>query len=334
MGKVFIIAEAGVNHNGSLSIAKCMVDAAARAGADAVKFQTFKADSLVTATAPKAQYQKKTSPETETQFEMIKKLELDEAAHYEIKERCLKRNIMFMSSPFDIEGIRLLKKIGVPAYKIPSGEITNLPYLRAIGGLRKKIILSTGMSTIAEIRRALLILTQAGTKPGAITLLHCTSEYPAPAGGVNLKFMQTLKKTFRVNVGYSDHTEGIEIALAAVAMGAAVIEKHFTLDKTMPGPDHKASIGPDELYSMVKAIRNIETATGDGIKVVSGTELKNRAVVRKSIVAARDIAKGDRFSDGNLTVKRPGSGISPMFWDSVTGKKAHKNFKKDEMICV
>ena len=334
MSNVFVIAEAGVNHNGSLSIAKCMVDAAARAGADAVKFQTFKAGSLVIKNAPKAEYQQKTSRAAETQFEMIRKLELNEAAHYALKEHCLKKNILFMSSPFDIDGIRLLQKIGVPAYKIPSGEITNLPYLRALGGLRKKIILSTGMSTMPEIRKALSILTGAGTKPDSITLLHCTSEYPAPASEANLKAMHTLKKAFRVNVGYSDHTEGIEVALAAAALGATVIEKHFTLDTTMPGPDHKASIGPAELCSMVKAIRNIEAALGDGIKRVSGSELKNRAIVRKSIVAARDIEKGERLSEQNLAVKRPGSGISPMFWDSAIGKKASKNFKKDEMISL
>ena len=331
--KTFIIAEAGVNHNGSPKLAKKMIDAAIDAHADAVKFQTFTANKIMCRSAQKADYQKQTSDKNESQYEMIKKLELDAVAHRELIAYCRQKNIQFLSTPFDLESINLLHDLGMKTFKIPSGEITNLPYLRKIGVLKKEIILSTGMADLGEIEDALDVLTGAGTKLKDITVLHCNTEYPTPFEDVNLKAMLTIKAAFPgVNIGYSDHTLGIEIPIAAVAMGATIIEKHFTLDKNLPGPDHKASLEPNELKAMVCAIRNIEKALGNGIKKPSPSELKNKPIVRKSIVAARDIRKGKPFTEKNLTAKRPGTGISPMRWDEVIGQNASRDYKQDDLI--
>lgn len=330
MKKVFIIAEAGVNHNGSIELAKKLIDKAAEAGADAVKFQSFKAESLVTKTAKKAKYQETATGTAENQFQMIKKLELDYEKHGELMNYCQEKGIMFLSSPFDLESIDLLHKLELEIFKIPSGEITNLPYLRKIGKLKKKVILSTGMSTLGDIEQAFEILRENGTDD--ITVLHCNTEYPTPMKDVNLNAMNTIRDAFKVEVGYSDHTLGIEIPIAAVALGATVIEKHFTLDKTMEGPDHRASLEPDELRAMVKAIRNIEIALGDGLKKLTESESKNKDIARKSIVASQNIKKGEIFTEENLTVKRPGDGISPMNWDQVLGKIAKQDFKEDEKI--
>ena len=333
MKKTFIIAEAGVNHNGSLELAQKMIDAAVDAGADAVKFQTFKAEKLVSKYAPKAEYQKKRTTADESQLEMIKKLELNAAAHQTLIDYCKKKNIRFLSSPFDFESIDLLNELGLNLFKIPSGEITNLPYLRKIGALKKEIILSSGMADLGEIKDALAVLIGAGTKLKDITVLHCNTEYPTPIEDANLKAMLTIKAAFPgVNIGYSDHTLGIEIPVAAVAMGATIIEKHFTLDKNMEGPDHKASLEPNELKAMVRAIRNVEKALGSGIKIPSHSELKNKPIVRKSLVAAKPILKGEVFTQENLTVKRPGTGISPMRWDEIIGQKASKDYQQDELI--
>lgn len=329
---VFIIAEAGVNHNGSLEIAEKLIDAAKQAGADAVKFQTFKADNLVSKKAEKAAYQKQTTDSSELQHAMIKKLELDEEAHRRLIAYCQKQDILFLSTPFDHESIDLLDRLGMEIFKIPSGEITNLPYLRHIGSLQKQVILSTGMSNLTEINDALHILTTAGTPKDNIVVLHATTEYPCPMDEVNLNSMKTIISTFGVKVGYSDHTNGIEIPIAAVAMGAAIIEKHFTLDKNMEGPDHQASLEPPELISMVKAIRNIEKALGDGVKKASPSELKNLSVVRKSIVASQPIRKGEYLTAANITVKRPGTGISPMRYDELLGTLAQKDYETDECI--
>jgi len=329
---IFIIAEAGVNHNGSLEIAKALIDVAAQLGADAVKFQTFKADKLVSKTAQKASYQKQTTDADESQYAMIKKLELDERAHHELIEYCAQKNILFLSTPFDHESIDLLADLGMEIFKIPSGEITNLPYLRHIGSLQKEVILSTGMATLDEIDAALHVLSAAGTAKEHITVLHATTEYPCPIEEVNLRAMQTIRDTFDIRVGYSDHTRGIEIPIAAAAMGASVIEKHFTLDREMEGPDHKASLEPDELIAMVRSIRNIEKALGDGIKRPSPSELKNIPIARKSIVASRAIAEGERLSEENITIKRPGNGISPMRYDEIIGTVASKNYDEDEAI--
>ncbi len=334
MHKVFIIAEAGVNHNGSLKTAKKMVDAAVSAGADAVKFQTFNAESLVSIYAPKAGYQKITTDRDESQLEMLRKLELDIDAHKELLCYCRKKKIIFISSPFDMKSIGLLAHLGLKIFKIPSGEITNLPYLRKIGSLRKKLIVSTGMSTLDEVEDSLDVLVKSGTRRQDITVLHCNTEYPAPFKDVNLSAMLTIKNKLGVDVGYSDHTQGIEISVAAAALGAAVIEKHFTLAKNMPGPDHKASLDPVELKMMVSAIRNVEAALGSGIKMPSGSERKNISIVRKSIVAARAIKKGEALNSENIAAKRPGSGISPMKWDEVLGKKAKRDFKADEPIRI
>lgn len=330
--KTFIIAEAGVNHNGSIDLAKQMIDVALEAGADAVKFQTFKTENLVSKNAPKADYQKVSTLSSESQFEMIKKLELNVNAHKILFAYCLEKNIQFLSSPFDLDSIDLLNKLGMEIFKIPSGEITNLPYLRKIGGLRKKVILSTGMADLDEIEDALDVLINAGTKIKNITLLHCNSEYPTPIEDVNLQAMLTIAQVFGVSSGYSDHTLGIEVPVAAVALGASVIEKHFTLDKNMEGPDHKASLEPDELKAMVHAIRNIENALGSGIKKASPSELKNKPIVRKSIVAACDIQKGEIFTKKNIIVKRPGTGISPMRWDEIVGKTSTKDYREDDLI--
>ncbi|WP_187647909.1 N-acetylneuraminate synthase [Nitrosophilus labii] len=329
---VFIIAEAGVNHNGNLELAKKLVDKAKEAGVDAVKFQTFKAKNLVSKNAQKADYQKKTTNKDESQLEMIKKLELSFDEFAELKKYCDEKGITFLSTPFDLESIEFLNDLGLEIFKIPSGEITNLPYLRAIGRLNKKVILSTGMADLGEIEDALDVLIDAGTKKDNITILHANTEYPTPIEDVNLKAMQTIACAFDVKVGYSDHTLGIEVPIAAVAMGGEVIEKHFTLDKNLPGPDHKASLEPDELKAMVAAIRNIEKALGNSIKKPSKSESKNKEIARKSIVARRNIKKGEIFSEENLTVKRPGSGISPMRWNEIIGKVAQRDYDKDDLI--
>ncbi|MFH1282266.1 MAG: N-acetylneuraminate synthase [bacterium] len=331
---VFIIAEAGVNHNGSLKTAKKLVDAAKSANADAVKFQTFKANLIASPYAQKALYQMKNTADRESQYEMLKGLELSVSDYAELNWYCKEKKIKFLSSPFDLESIDLLHDLGLKIFKIPSGEITNLPYLREIGSFKNKIIMSTGMAEIGEIRDAIKILTKSGTSKKDIVLLHCNTEYPTPMKDVNLNALRTLKNTFKMDIGYSDHTLGIEIAVAAVAMGARVIEKHITLDKNMPGPDHSSSLEPREFMMMVESIRNIERALGDGIKRPSASEMKNISIVRKSIIAAKNIKKGERFSAGNLCVKRPGKGISPMSWDTVIGKRAKRNFKKDDLINI
>lgn len=328
--KTFIIAEAGVNHNGSFELAKQLVDKAVWAGADCIKFQTFNSKNLVSKNAQKAEYQKKTTDSSESQLEMLKKLELSKEEFIELRDYCIQKGIMFLSTPFDLESIDFLASIGVKTWKIPSGEITNYPFLRAIGKRKESVIMSTGMCTLDEVRDAIKVLKDFGTTD--ITLLHCTTEYPAPYDSVNLKAMLTLQKEFGYKVGYSDHTNGIEIPVAAVAMGASVIEKHFTLDKTMEGPDHKASLEPDELKQMVQSIRNVEVALGNGIKQPSEAEKKNIAIARKSIVAACDIKKGEMFTEKNLTAKRPGNGVSPMKWNTVLGKNAVHDFAEDEII--
>jgi len=331
--KTFIIAEAGVNHNGSLDMALEMVDAAVAAGADAIKVQTFKAEQIITASAPKAGYQKRTTGSDESQLEMIRKLELNEAAHQKLFEYCKNKGILFLSSPFDLESIDLLNRLGMQTFKIPSGEITNLPYLRKLGVLKKKLIMSTGMADLGEIEDALVVLMKAGTTLEDITVLQCNTEYPTPFEDVNLKAMVTIKAAFPgIQVGYSDHSPGIEVPIAAVAVGARVIEKHFTLNRNMDGPDHRASLEPKELKSMVVAIRNIERAMGNGIKKPSSSELKNRPIARKSIVAARNIVRGKVLTEENLTVKRPGTGISPMLWDEIIGRTAARNYNTDEAI--
>ena len=330
--KTFIIAEAGVNHNGSLELAKKLVDVAAEAGADAVKFQTFKAEAVVSHFAPKAEYQKQSTDANESQLEMIKKLELSYEDFEELFRYCKNRGIIFMSTPFDIESAGFLKDLGVEIFKIPSGEITNYLLLKEIGSYGKEVILSTGMADLGEIEDALEVLTTAGTPKEKITVLHCNTEYPTPYEDVNLRAMLTIKEAFKVKVGYSDHTLGIEIPVAAVALGACVIEKHFTLDKNLPGPDHRASLEPEELKAMVRAIRNVEKALGSGIKKPSPSELKDLPIARKSIVARRAIKKGEIFTEENLTVKRPGTGISPMRWNEVLGRKAPRDSKQDEMI--
>jgi len=332
MKKVFIIAEAGVNHNGSIELAKKLIDVASESGADAVKFQTFKAEKLVSKNAQKADYQKQTTNKTESQFDMIKKLELDLETHKELISYCKTKNIMFLSTPFDHDSIELLSDLGLEIFKIPSGEITNLPYLRHIGKLNKKLILSTGMADIGEIEDALDVLIEAGTKKENITVLHANTMYPTPMEDVNLKAMVTIGNSFDIAFGYSDHTLGIEVDIAAVAMGACCIEKHFTLDCTMEGPDHKASLEPDELKAMVKAIRNIELALGSSVKKPSKSEIPNMQIARKSIVAKLDIKKGDKLSDENITIKRPGNGINPMRWDEIVGTIATKDYTEDELI--
>jgi N,N'-diacetyllegionaminate synthase len=330
--KVFIIAEAGVNHNGSIELAKKMVDAAKESCVDAVKFQTFKAERVVSKKAEKAQYQKDATNESESQFEMLRKLELDVKAHKELIAYCEKKSIMFLSTPFDHDSIDLLHDLGLEIFKIPSGEITNLPYLRHIGSLGKKVVLSTGMSNLKEVGDALNILINAGTSKDNITVLHANTMYPTPIEDVNLNAMSTIQKEFGVSIGYSDHTLGIEVDIAAVAMGASVIEKHFTLNKKMDGPDHKASLEPNELKSMVLAIRNIEKALGSFEKKPSPSESINIDIARKSIVSKQDIKKGEALSEENITTKRPGNGISPMEWDSVIGKNANKDYQMDDLI--
>ena len=330
--RTLIIAEAGVNHNGDLNFAKQLIDAAADAGADLVKFQTFKADHLATSNAKKADYQNQTTDSTESQNAMLRRLELTESMHHELIAHCAACNIGFFSTGFDIESVNLLVSIGQDCFKIPSGEINNLPYLRHIGQLDKTVILSTGMAMLGEIETAIEVLEQAGTPRAKLTVLHCTTEYPTPMAEVNLRALQSIHAAFGLAVGYSDHTQGIEVAIAAVAMGATVIEKHFTLDRNLPGPDHHASLEPAELKAMVTAIRNIEVALGDGIKRITPSEARNIPIVRKSLVASQAIKVGEVFTAKNIANKRPGTGISPMRWDEVLGKTAQRDFLADELI--
>ncbi|MBK5941190.1 N-acetylneuraminate synthase [Halochromatium roseum] len=331
---VLIIAEAGVNHNGDLDLAKRLIDVAAEVGADLVKFQTFSAERLATQSAPKADYQTRTTDQAQSQFDMLRQLELSAEMHQTLITHCHARGIGFFSTGFDIQSLDYLASLGAERFKIPSGEITNLPYLRHVGTFGKPIILSTGMSTLGEIEAALEALEAAGTPHTCVTVLHCNTEYPTPMADVNLRAMVTIGQAFGVAVGYSDHTPGIEVAIAAVALGASVIEKHLTLDRTLPGPDHKASLEPDEFAAMVRAIRNIEQALGDGIKRPSPSEAKNKPIARKSLVAARPICAGEPFTPENVTAKRPGTGLSPMRWDEVMGRMARRNFEADELIVL
>jgi len=354
-GKIFIIAEAGVNHNGSVDMAKKLVEVAAKAGADAVKFQTFKAEKIASIEARKAEYQEKTTDAAESHLDMLKRLELDKAAHRELFDYCVKKGIEFISTPFDLESVDLLVELGVTRLKIPSGEITNGPLLLKVASTGLPLIVSTGMAFFREIEAALGVLAfgmlGAEGEPSVsafeeayaseqgqtllserVVLLHCTTAYPAPLEDVNLRAMDALKIAFGVPVGYSDHTMGISVAVAAAARGAAVIEKHFTLDKNLPGPDHKASIEPHELVAMIRAVREVETALGSGRKVPVLSELKNRAVARKSLVAARPIKNGERFTEENLAVKRPGTGVSPMLYWAYLGRTANRDFSEDQVI--
>ena len=330
--RTLIIAEAGVNHNGDLELAKQLIDVAANDGADYAKFQTFSADRIVSRSALKAEYQQQTTDASETQYEMLKRLELSHEMHLELIKHCEKQSIKFLSTGFDIESVELLVGLGIDLIKIPSGEITNLPYLRFIGSLGLPVILSSGMSTMDEIGDALKILESAGLSRSKVTVLHCTTEYPTPMNEVNLRVINSIKKTFGVIVGYSDHTVGIEVSIAAVALGASVIEKHFTLDRSLPGPDHKASLEPNELIAMVKAIRNVEVSLGSEVKEPTTSEIRNIRVGRKSIVASQKIGKGEVFSSSNLVAKRPGDGISPMHWDLLVGQIASRDYLPDEMI--
>ncbi len=329
--KIIIIAEAGVNHNGEFQKAIELIDVASECGADYVKFQTFKANQLASEKAQLASYQKKNIRE-KSQVAMLKKLELKFEWHQKLIEHATKKTINFMSTSFDLESTNFLVKLGMEIFKIPSGEITNLPYLRLIGGLNKKVILSTGMAKLSEIEDALEVLINSGTAKEKITLLHCTTEYPAPMNEVNLNVINTLKKVFKVPVGYSDHTEGISVSIAAAALGAQVIEKHFTLDKNLQGPDHKASLEPDELMKMIKSIREIEMAMGSKIKFPTPSEQQNLIIARKSIIAKKNIKKGEKLTKENLDIKRPGNGISPMRIDNILGRKASRKFMKDELI--
>lgn len=330
--KTLIIAEAGVNHNGDMELAKQLVEAAANAGADLVKFQTFSAERLATASAPKAEYQNRTTKEEQSQFAMLQQLELTPQMHEQLIAHCAIQGIGFFSTGFDTQSVDYLASLGAERFKIPSGEITNLPYLRHLGGFGKPLILSTGMATLSEIEAALDALEIAGTARSSITVLHCNTEYPTPMQDVNLRAMTRIRDAFGVVVGYSDHTMGIEVSIAAVALGATVIEKHLTLDRNLPGPDHKASLEPDEFAAMVRAIRNIEQAIGDGIKRPSPSEAKNKPIARKSLVSAKPIKAGERFTRENLTCKRPGTGISPMRWDEVMGRTATRDYVADELI--
>lgn len=331
---VLIIAEAGVNHNGSIELAKILVDVAAQAGADYVKFQTFTASNQVIRLAEKADYQKINTKNSESQFEMLRRLELSLEDHRILIKHCISRNIGFLSTAFDLDSIDLLVGLGQRLFKIPSGEITNLPYLEKISQVAEKVIISTGMASMSEIGDAVTVFTSNGIDKSKISLLHCTTEYPAPMSEVNLRAMLSIHSQFGVEVGYSDHTAGIEIPIAAVSLGAKIIEKHFTLDRGMSGPDHACSLIPDELKAMVQSIRNVELALGDGEKKATMSELRNVNVVRKSIVASKKIMAGEIFTIENVTTKRPGIGISPMEWHSVIGKVATKNFDIDEMISL
>jgi N,N'-diacetyllegionaminate synthase len=330
--KTIVIAEAGINHNGDIEIAKKLIATAQNAGADYVKFQTYKSENLVSSSLGCALYQEKNAKANQTQYEMLKKLELSYGDFKELHCFCKETGIVFISTPFDLESIQFLNSLDMPFWKIPSGEITNLPYLEMIAKTGKPIIMSTGMAEINEIDVTLALLKKHSVSD--ISILHCTTEYPAPYKNVNLKFIDTLKRRYGLQVGYSDHTEGIEIPIAAVVMGATIIEKHFTLDKNMPGPDHKASIEPQELKQMIDSIRHVEQAVGDGIKVISETEKRNSCVARKCIVAASLIAKGELYSENNITTKRAGSGLSPMRWYDVIGKRADRDYRKDEPITL
>lgn len=330
--KVLIIAEAGVNHNGSIDLAYKLVDIAAEAEADVVKFQTGTAEKVISRFAEKAEYQKVTTDAAESQLDMVKKLELDSETHEKLISYCYDKHIEFLSTPFDLDSISMLDKLGLDTLKIPSGEITNLPYLQKLGALNKTIIMSTGMAGLSEVESALDILVDSGTSKNKITVLHCNTEYPSPYEDVNLRAMLTIRDELGVKIGYSDHTLGIEVSIAAVALGAEVIEKHFTLDRDMEGPDHKASLEPDEFRAMVQSIRNIEKALGDGVKRASPSEQKNKPIARKSIVADREIKEGEVFTSENITVKRPGTGISPMQWYEVIGQKSIRKFSEDELI--
>ena len=333
MSKTIIIAEAGVNHNGSMTLARQLIDVAVLAGVDYVKFQTFKAENLVVKTANKAEYQQKNMPDADSyQYQMLKKLELSVEQHYELINYCNSKNIKFLSTAFDLESVEFLSSLQLGMWKIPSGEITNYPYLKRIARENKPVILSTGMSALEEIKDAMNVLMQYGTETQKITVLHCNTQYPTPMQDVNLLAMQTIANEIGVKFGYSDHTLGIEVPIAAVALGATVIEKHFTLDRNMEGPDHKASLEPNELKTMVESIRNVEKALGNAEKKVTTSESENIFIARKSIVASKFIAKGDIFTEDNLTVKRPGNGISPMKWNDVIGKTAIRNFEEEDLI--
>lgn len=331
---IYIIAEAGVNHNGDIRLAERMVDCAADSGADAVKFQTFRADMLASRFASKAPYQKRQAGNSGSQLSMLRRLQLDEQGHRRLIQRCKRRGIAFLSTPFDLESIELLYRLGLKTYKIGSGEVTNLPFLEKIGSLKCRVIISSGMSTLEELSCAVNILTSSGTALKDIVVLHCNTDYPTPFRDVNLSAMRLIRDKLKVKVGYSDHTVGIEVPIAAAALGAEVIEKHFTLDGSMKGPDHRSSLEPAELKAMVSSIRNIELALGQPVKKPTASEIKNIPFTRKSLVAARVISRGEIFSVGNITVKRPGAGISPMDYYNVIGKKAVKNFKQDELIII
>lgn len=333
MKHTLIIAEAGVNHNGSIDLAKKLIDAAADAGVDYVKFQTFKAENLVTKSARQADYQQRNIGDGDSsQYNMLKKLELSHEQHLELIAYCRHRGVKFFSTAFDFDSIDYLASLKLGLWKVPSGEITNYPYLQRIARFGEPVILSTGMSTLEEIKTAMKVLTDCGLPKEQISVLHCNTEYPTPMSDVNLSAMSEMRRELGVTIGYSDHTQGIEVPIAAVAMGAEIIEKHFTLDRTLPGPDHKASLEPAELKAMVSAIRNIEQAMGNGHKAVSASEGKNKAIARKSIVAACSIRQGEAFTEQNLTVKRPGNGVSPMRWPEVIGQKAKRDFQEDELI--
>jgi N,N'-diacetyllegionaminate synthase len=330
--KTLIIAEAGVNHNGDIELAKKLIDIAADAGADLVKFQTFRADRLVTHLAPKANYQLRDTNDDESQFQMLQKLELTESMHRVLVAYCSEKKIGFLSTGFDIESVNFLFELGQRLFKIPSGEITNFPYLQHIGKLKGRVILSTGMSNMEEIEAAINVLEDSGTMRAQITVLQCTTAYPVPMADVNLRAMQSIRERFKVDVGYSDHTLGIEVPIAAVALGAKVVEKHFTLNRTLPGPDHKASLEPSELNSMIRCIRNVEEALGNGVKRLMPSEISNIGVARKSIVASQVIMSGNVFTEKNLTTKRPGTGISPMEMTKFLGKTANRDYVPDEFI--
>ncbi|QDT03504.1 N,N'-diacetyllegionaminic acid synthase [Rubripirellula lacrimiformis] len=327
-----VIAEAGVNHNGDLNLAMQLIDAAAGAGADYVKFQTFIAAELVTQSAPKAQYQSDNDDTSDSQLQMLKKLELSAEDHHRLIQHCVARQIKFLSTGFDLASEKFLDGMSLDWTKIPSGEITNVPYLRRMGSANRPILLSTGMATLAEVDYAIEVLESSGADRSRIITLHCTTQYPTPYEEVNLRAMQTMGCALGTRWGYSDHTLGIEIPIAAVALGAIVIEKHFTLDRKLPGPDHAASLEPDELKQMVASIRHVESALGDGIKRPSVSEVPNRPVARKSIVAATGIRAGETFGEHNLTVKRPGTGISPTQWDQVVGRVAQRDYQPDEQV--
>lgn len=333
--KVIIIAEAGVNHNGSMDQAKKLIDVAADAGADYVKFQTFQASKLATKTAKRAEYQNVNTGNKDTQYEMLKKLELSEDMHVRLFEHCKERKIKFLSTAFDFESLEFLDRLGMDFFKIPSGQITNLPFLRKISSLKKPVVMSTGMANMEEVKAAHNILLSGGLNKENIAIVHCNTEYPTPMEDVNLKAMNSIGDELGVRIGYSDHTLGIEVPIAAVALGASVIEKHFTLDRNLPGPDHRASLEPGELSAMVTAIRNIEKAiSGSGKKEPSPSEKKNKLTGRKSIVAKKPIKKGEIFTEENITVKRPGTGISPMQWDEVLNQKAVQDFSEDDLITI